>query len=268
MAADEIKYLVFDVESVPDARLIKMVKYPSLDIDEEAAVKRFQEEVLANSGGASYFIPVTFQYPVAVCVAKVREDLGLDDIVSLDSPQFRPREMSRLFWHGVERLYSKASLVSFNGRGFDVPLLELMAFRYGLTAKRHLTDKFGSRFRFGTRHIDLHDWLANYGAIKMQGGLNLLAKLLGKPGKMETTGDEVYGMFLAGKIREINDYCVHDVLDTYFVFLRTRVLLGELSIEKEQDLVRAAKDFIDSNREKNPAYAYYLANWGDWDPWP
>ncbi|HDP79270.1 MAG TPA: 3'-5' exonuclease [Spirochaetes bacterium] len=268
MSNTAIKYLVFDVESVPDTRLIKMVKYPGMDITEQEAVKRFQEEILTNSGGASYFIPVTFQYPIAVCVAKVRADFSLDDVVLLDEPEFRTREMVRLFWHGIENLYGDASLVTFNGRGFDIPLLELMAFRYGFTIKRHMRDKFGSRYRFGTKHIDLHDWLSNFNAIKMQGGLNLLAKVLGKPGKMETTGDEVYDMFLEGKIREINDYCSYDVLDTYFVFLRSRVMLGELAIQKEQELVQAARRFINENQGRFPAFKTYNDNWGDWDPWP
>lgn len=266
--AEEVKYLVFDVESVPDARLIKKVRYPGLDIDEAAAVKMFQDEVMANSGGTTNFIPVTFQYPIAVCLAKVREDFALMDIVSLDEPDLRPREMTRLFWQGVEKLYGNASLVTFNGRGFDIPLLELMAFRYGFTAQRHFKDKFASRFRFGTKHIDIHDWLANYGAIKMNGGLNLLAKLLGKPGKTETKGEEVYEMFLQGKLTEIKEYCIHDVLDTYFVFLRTRVLLQEISIDREQEVVKQAREFVTSNQERIPAFKKYLANWGDWDPWP
>ena len=173
-----VKYLVFDIESVPDARLIRMVKYPGQDIDDSQAIKNFQDEVLANSQGVSSFIPVTFQYPVSICVAKIAEDFTMGEMVSLDFPKFRPAEMTRLFWDGVENNYSEASLVSFNGRGFDIPLLELMAYRYAVPLKRHLKDKFGARYRFGTRHIDLHDWLSNFNAIKMQGGLNLLAKVL------------------------------------------------------------------------------------------
>lgn len=102
----------------------------------------------------------------------------------------------------------------------------------------------------------------------MNGGLNLLAKVIGKPGKMGTTGDKVYEMFLEGKIREINDYCVHDVLDTYFVFLRTRVISGDLPLDREQEIVRLTKKFIEENQERIPAFAEYLKNWGDWDPWP
>ncbi|HON77388.1 MAG TPA: ribonuclease H-like domain-containing protein, partial [Spirochaetota bacterium] len=184
MDESDVKYLVFDIESVPDAKLIKKVKYPDQVIDDEAAVRKFQEEVLALTSGATTFIPVTFQYPLCICIAKVRSDFTIADIVSLDEPKFRPSEMTDLFWRGVEKQYGNAALVTFNGRGFDVPLMELMAFRYGITAQRHLKDKFGSRYRFGTKHIDLHDWLSNFNAIRMTGGLNLLAKVLGKPGKM------------------------------------------------------------------------------------
>ena len=264
----DVKYLVFDVESVPDARLIKKVRYPEDDVDENGAVRKFQSEILDGSGGTTDFIPVTFQYPVSICIAKIREDFTLADIVTLDRPQYRTSEMVRLFWHGVENLYNHASLVTFNGRGFDIPLLELMAFRYGLTVKRHFVDKWAGRNRYSTKHIDLQDWLSNYNAIRMNGGLNLLAKVLGKPGKMSTKGNEVYDMFLEGKIQEINDYCIHDVLDTYFIFLRTRVLMGELTIDKEQEIVRQTKDYIEKNIGRIPALQEYHDNWGDWVPWP
>lgn len=268
MNYEEIKYLILDIESVPDARLIKMVKYPDEEIDEQTAVKKFQNEILEITDGKSEFIPVTFQYPVSVSVAKVFDDFTLGDVVCLDDPSFRPAEMVRLFWHGVEDLYGHTSIVTFNGRGFDIPLMELMAFRYGHKAKRHFKDKFAGRYRFGTKHIDLQDWLSNYNAIKMAGGLNLLAKVIGKPGKLGTKGDLVYDMFREGKIREINNYCIHDVLDTYFVFLRTRVLLGEISIDREQEIVGKARDLIRDERERVPAFKEYYDNWGDWDPWP
>jgi len=265
---DAVRYLVFDVESVPDSRLISLVKYPGEEIDGTEAVSRFQAELLEQTGGVSDFVPVTFQYPVAICVAKVRHDFTLLDVVSLDDPEFRPDEMTRLFWLGVEEVYDNASLVTYNGRGFDVPLMELMAYRYGYSAKRHFKDKYAGRSRYGNKHIDIQDWLSNYSAVRMNGGLNMLAKVIGKPGKMKTKGDEVYPMFLEGRIRDINNYCIHDVLDTYFVFLRTRVLTGEMTIVREQEIVKSTKNFLIDNRERIPALKEYLANWGDWDPWP
>ncbi len=258
---NDIKYIVFDIESVPDAALIKSVKYHDIEIDEAGAVRRFQEEILANSGGSTYFIPVTFQYPVALCAAKVREDFTLAELVSLDEGEFRTLEITRQYWDMVEKQYRDAVLVTFNGRGFDIPLMELMAFRYAIPVSRHFRDKFSVRNRFSARHIDLHDWLSNYNAIRMVGGLNLLAKVIGKPGKMETTGDEVYDLYMAGRIGEINSYCFHDVLDTYFVFLRTRVMLGEISPNREKEIVEKARGMIESLKEKRPSLGEYLRNW-------
>lgn len=268
MSYSEVKYLVFDIESVPDAKLIKKVKYQDEDISDDDAISRFQSEILQQTNGSSDFIPVTFQYPVSVCVAKVKADFSLQDVVSLDEPEFRASEMTRLFWFGIEDIYSHTSMVTFNGRGFDIPLLELMAYRYGIQAQRHFRDKFAGRFRFGTKHIDLQDWISNFGAIRVGGGLNLLAKVLGKPGKMSTKGNEVYGLYKEGRMKQINDYCIHDVLDTYFVFLRTRVLNGDITLDQEQKVVKRTKEFLALNVERIPAFKEYLENWGDWDPWP
>jgi len=268
VSGESIKYLVFDIESIPDAKLIRKVKYPDMGLEDSDAIVRFQEEILTNSNGSSYFIPVTFQLPVSICIALVRHDYSIADIISLDEPEFRTAEMTRMFWELVEKKYKDASLVTFNGRGFDVPLMELMAFRYGYTASRHFKDKFAGRYRFGTKHIDVHDWLSNYNAVRMQGGLNLLAKVLGKPGKMGTSGDDVYDLYRESNFERINQYCIHDVLDTYFVFLRTRVLSGDVSYEQEKSIMNGTKVWMEEKIEHIPAFVEYLDNWDESDPWP
>ena len=96
---------------------------------------------------------------------------------------------------------------------------------------------------------------------KAAGGLNLVANLLGKPGKMEMAGDQVYRLHCEGRLQEINDYCLFDTLDTYFVFLRTRVLTGDLALEQEEDLVRAARNYLQSKAGEFPALVQYLQNW-------
>jgi predicted PolB exonuclease-like 3'-5' exonuclease len=257
-------FLVLDTESVPDGKLLGKVKYPSQTLSDEEAIQRAQAEARERSATGSDFLPVTFQYPVAVCILRVGKDFTLQRITCLDPPQFRPAEIVRLFWDGLARL-SKARLVTFNGRGFDLPLMELAAFRYGCSGPSYFQT---SRNRFGGNHLDLLDWLGNYGACRLAGGLNLLSKLLGKPGKMEIAGDQVYEMYRQGKTQEINDYCLCDTLDTYFVFLRTRVLAGELTLEKEGELVRQAKAWLATKVEEWPVLTQYLANWGDWQAWP
>jgi 3'-5' exonuclease len=262
-------FLFIDTESVPDGQLLSKVKYAADHLSPEEAVRRAQAEARDRSLTGSDFLPVSFQYPVAVCILRTGSDLGLQALTCLDAPFFRPRKIVEAFWTGIgcykEKYKERVKLVTFNGRMFDLPLLELAAFRYGCQARDYL---LSSRNRYGSGHIDLMDWLTNFGAIRMAGGLDLLSKLLGKPGKMEVSGDQVYAMHLEGKAQAINDYCMFDTLDTYFVFLRTRVMTGELTLEQEHVLVLRAKAWIEGKSAELPALRQYLDNWGEWNPWP
>ena len=270
MSPPGVQYLVFDVESVADGELVSRLRYPDEGLDAGEAIRRYRAEMLEKYD--SDFIPYTFQYPVAVAVAKVAADFRLIDLVVLDEPEFRPHVIVENFWRGWEK-YRRPTLISFNGRSFDLPLLELAAFRYGLSVP--------GWFQPGTRgydqprnrynqqsHIDLCELLTNFGSTRFPGGLNLAANLLGKPGKIDVQGYMVQDMYDEGKLAEINDYCRCDVLDTYFVFLRTRVLVGQLPLEAEQQLVAQTKRWLEEKSADGNAYELYLEHWGDWpNPW-
>jgi hypothetical protein len=268
--AAAVSYLVFDVESVADAPLVARLRYPGQTIEPVEAVRRYRAELLAKY--ESDFIPYTYQIPVATVVAKVAADFRLIDLVVLDEPEFRPHVITEKFWRGWD-MYKRSSLVSFNGRSFDIPLLELAAFRYGVSvpnwfqAAAKSFDQPRSRYNLQS-HIDLCELLTNFGSTRFAGGLNLAANLLGKPGKMEIQGHMVQDMYDQGRLAEINDYCRCDVLDTYFVFLRSRVLVGQLSLADEQRIVAETKRWLESRLDQTPAYRRYLENWGDWkNPW-
>ena len=116
-----------------------------------------QAEARDRSITGSDFLPVTFQFPVAVCILRVGADFGLQALTCLDAPLFRPRKITEAFWAGLssykEKYRERVKLVTFNGRCFDMPLLEQAAFRYGCNCGR---DYFqSSRNRFGGGHIDL-----------------------------------------------------------------------------------------------------------------
>jgi predicted PolB exonuclease-like 3'-5' exonuclease len=262
-------YLILDTESVPDGRLLAKVRYAAEVLTPEEAVERARAEARDRSAHGSDFLPVSFHYPVAVCILRAGADFGLQGLTCLDAPHFRPRRIVEQFWGGMaayqEKYKERIKLVTFNGRGFDLPLLELAAFRYGCSARDYYLT---SRNRLGSGHLDLMEWFSNAGTARLSGGLDLLAKLLGKPGKMEVHGDQVYRLHREGRLQEINDYCLTDTLDTYFVFLRTRVLTGELTLEGEHILVLRAKAWLQNRAAQMPALARYLDNWGDWDPWP
>lgn len=270
MARSGVSYLIFDTESVADAPLVARLRYAGQALTPEEAVRRFRQEMLQRY--QSDFIPYTFQIPVAIAVAKVSADFRLQDLVVLDEPAFRPHVITEHFWRGWER-YQRPTLVSFNGRSFDLPLLELAAFRFGISvpgwfgAGGRSQDQPRGRYNLQA-HLDLCELLTNFGSTRFTGGLNLATNLLGKPGKIDVQGHMVQDMYEAGRLAEINDYCRCDVLDTYFVFLRTRVLVGQLSLETEQEIIAQTKQWLEANAERVPAFRHYLNHWGDWpNPW-
>ena len=270
--ANSIRYLVFDVETVADAKLAAKLHFVGQRIEPAEAVRRWRAELMAKY--ENDFIPYTFQLPISVVVAKVAGDFRLADIVVLDEPQCRPHVMTENFWRGWEK-YHRPTLVSFNGRGFDLPLLELAAFRFGVAipgwfqpaAGSKSSDQPRSRYNMSA-HIDLCELLTNFGCTRFTGGLSLAANLLGKPGKMDVQGNMVQDLYDAGRLAEINDYCRCDVLDTYFVFLRTRVLYGQLTLENEQKIIAETKTWLEQKADQVAAYRLYLDHWGDWqNPW-
>jgi len=106
-------------------------------------------------------------------------------------------------------------------------VLELQALRHGCSAPRYF-ERDGLRARQG-RHCDLHDWFTNSGAARVRGGLDLIAKLMGLPGKGGVSGADVQVLWERGCWQDIHRYCRDDVLQTYFIFLRVEHLRGRLS---------------------------------------
>ncbi|MDP3981149.1 MAG: 3'-5' exonuclease [Chlamydiota bacterium] len=268
---DEIKYFIFDIETVSDGKLIQKIKYPDeAKLSPQEAIERYCSELLTDSEGKSDFIPWTYQIPVSIAVAKVGKDYELNEVVVLDRPHYRPQVISRLFWEGWTK-YQYPTLVTFNGRGFDLPVLELAAFRYGIDVRQWF-DTNGPAYqqprnRFNPKsHYDLLELLSNYGAARISGGLDLCSTLLGKPGKLQTKGYMVQDIYNEGDYERINNYCMCDVLDTYFVFLRTRVMTGHISLKEEHQLVCLAHEWISTASKENSVLEEYLNHFSFWEP--
>ncbi len=264
--SSRVAYLVFDVEAVADGGLISKVRYPDEELSDEEAVSRYRAELMEQYG--KDVMAPTYMLPCAVAVAKIDESFRLIDLTALDAPDYRPSAIARKFWQGWKH-YQHPVFVTFNGRGYDMPVMELAAYRYGIALPEWFNvyaksfDQSRNRYNVAS-HIDLMDLMSNFNAFRMTGGLNLLANIIGKPGKTGIDGSKIQDMFNLGELAAINDYCRCDVLDTYFVFLRSRVLTGQLSLDQEQEIVRETKTWIEEQAATNRAYAHYLTNWGDW----
>ncbi len=267
---DPVAHLIFDIETVADGELINSIKYPDAELSPIEAIARFQAEMVEQNGKT--FVPYTFQVPTAIVIAKLDKNYELIDLVSLDEPEFRPHVMTEHFWRGWES-YGRPQWITFNGRGFDLPVMELSAFRYGLSVPNWFKNDSNSysqpRNRFNvTAHFDLQEFITNSGATWFRGGLDLLARMLGKPGKMEVKGEQVQEMFNAGQLMEISDYCRCDVLDTYFVFLRAMLMLGRIDRDREAQIVDKAHQWLIEHKMQCAAYGTYLDRWTEWkNPW-
>ena len=265
-----VEYFVFDIESVADGDLVSSVRYPGESLSPQEAIARYRDELMESRG--TDFIPYTFQVPISITIGKVDPDFRLLEVVVLDEDQSRPHVMTELFWRGW-KAYHCPTLVTFNGRTFDLPMLELAAFRYGISVpswfdlSRRAYEQPRNRYNTGA-HFDLHDILTNFGATRFTGGLNLAAQLLGKPGKMDVEGHMVQDLYDQGRLDRIHAYCRCDVLDTYFVFLRTAVMMGSIQLSHEQAMIAETKEWIAAQQDTTPGFAEYLERWGDWpNPW-
>jgi len=212
----------------------------------------------------SDFVPYVYHTPVSLALAKVGADFSLQELSVLKIEDGGAKKLCERFWGGW-RYYNFPQFVTFNGRGFDLPLMELTAFRYGIPIPEWFADDVPSykqpRNRYAGSHLDLYDFLTNYSATPFVGGLDLASKLLHKPGKINSKGDMVQDMFDSGALADVHRYCRCDVLDTYFVFLRVSVLRGKITNERELELVEQTRQFLLDRVEQEPVYRTYLDAW-------
>jgi hypothetical protein len=130
----------------------------------------------------------------------------------------------------------RPALVTYNGRTFDLPVLALRSLRAGVAMPWYYRDR-SLRYRYSEEgHIDLCDWLADHGAARSS-SLDALARLIGLPGKVGVDGSQIEGMFRAGRVESIQNYCLSDVVQTALLFLRFRLLQGVLGRERYRDAV-------------------------------
>jgi predicted PolB exonuclease-like 3'-5' exonuclease len=269
--SDKPAYLIMDIESVVDGRLVQRVRYADEpELTPEQAVAKERARLLETSGGKSDFVPHTFHVPVSVAIAKVGEDFGILELKTLDRPKFRPQIIAKQFWKGWQS-YGQPTLVTFNGRFFDLPVLELAAYRYGIPVQAWFNANGNQyaqpRNRFNTTaHLDLQDFIGNQGATHVNGGLSLCAQLVGGPGKMDTKGSMVQELWERGERERIDDYCMCDALDTYLVFLRTRLLIGAISPAQERQLITRLRDYTEILAGHNVAVAQWRSKLRDWAP--
>jgi 3'-5' exonuclease len=237
-----MSFAIFDIETRIDKALIQSVMYPHEEVTAEQAYQRFRQQIVEEREGRSDFLPVAFHVPISIVIGNVNGSHILTAVEVLCAQRYSEEEIVREFWRRVEVF--PGTLVSFNGRAFDLPVLELRALRYGCQAPRYFNEKYGHRYRYSEeRHYDLFDFLCNAGAYRIRGGFNLLARLIGLPGKTWVDGSKIQGLWDAGQLGLIHAYCRQDVIQTYGLFLRIELMRGRLTPHAYQAAWEAAAPF-------------------------
>jgi predicted PolB exonuclease-like 3'-5' exonuclease len=249
----------FDIETVPDVefgrRLWNLDGLSDEDVGTAMSFNRLQET-------GSDFLPPHQHRIVAISVALRTADTFR--VWSLGEPDSDEAELVRRFFDGIERY--APDLVSWNGSGFDLPVLHYRALRHGIQAPRyweigdHDRDYRYNNYlsRFHWRHVDLMDVLSGF-QMRGRASLQQMAVLLGFPGKLGMSGDKVWDSWLKGGIEDIRNYCETDVLNTYLIFLRFEFMRGRLDasdLAREFELVRSALAAME-----RPHLDEFLAAW-------
>jgi 3'-5' exonuclease len=239
-----MSFAIFDIETRIDKALIHSVLYSHEQVTEDEAYQRFRQQIREERDGRSDFLPIAFHVPISIVVGNVTGNHVLTAVEVLCAADYSEEGIVCEFWRRVEGF--PGTLVSFNGRAFDLPVLEIQALRYGCQAPRYFNEKYGHRYRYSEeRHYDLFDFLSNVGVHRIRGGFNLLARLIGLPGKTWVDGSMIQGLWEAGQLNLIHTYCRQDVIQTYGLFLRIELMRGRLTPEAYQTAWEAATPFRD-----------------------
>jgi hypothetical protein len=241
-----VPVLAFDIETAPDCDGLRRLYDldPALS-DKDVAEIAFQRRRV----GANHDFLQLHQHRVIAIACALREGAGVR-VWSLGTPEDTEAELIRRFFDGIEKYTPQ--LVSWNGGGFDLPVLHYRSLIHGICAPRYWDQGEGEYndrrdfkwnnyiSRYHARHLDLMDLLALYQP-RNNVPLDEMAKLIGFPGKLGMDGSQVWSAYLGGKLREIRNYCETDAANTYLLYLRFQLLRGAFDAthyQREIELLR------------------------------
>ena len=255
-----IPVLVFDIETIPDVAGLRRIHSIDASVgDEQVAAMAFQRRRQASGGD---FLQLHLHRVVAIaCALRERDSFR---VWSLGERADDESSLIQRFFDGIDKYTPQ--MVSWNGSGFDLPVLHYRGMLHGVRAARYWDQGEDDRefkwhnyiSRYHARHLDLMDLLALYqprGAVP----LDQISQLCGFPGKLGLDGSRVWQAWQDGQIEEIRSYCETDVANTYLVYLRFQVMRGAYT----QDAYRREISLVRATLEKSPDphWREFLQHW-------
>ncbi len=252
--------LVFDIETIPDIAGLRVLHGLDREVsDRDVAEMAFQMRRQKTGGD---FLQHHLHRVVAIsCAMREGDSFRVWSLGSLEDDE---GTLIQRFFDGIEKFIPQ--LVSWNGGGFDLPVLHYRSLIHGVQCARYWDmgeddkdfkwNNYISRYH--ARHLDLMDLLALYTA-RANAPLDELARLIGFPGKLGMDGGKVWEAYQQGRLNEIRSYCETDVVNTYLVYARFQLMRGQFTparYRQECDLVRSSL-----GKSSESHWAEYLASW-------
>lgn len=256
--------LVFDIETIPDIENCKKI-YGLNDFSgsEAELVQKIREIRIEQTHGSDFMRHHLHKIIAISAVLEVRDKVK---IFSIGDETASEKEIIQRFFDGIEKY--TPTLVSWNGAGFDLPVLHYRMLLHGISAPRYWEigeednsfkwNNYLNRYHY--RHMDLMDILSCYQG-KAVASLDDIAQMLGLPGKFNMDGSQVFEAYAAGKIRDIRAYCETDVLNTYLIYLRFELIRGKLSQANYENKLLHLKQTLSSAHPTQPHFSEFLNLW-------
>ena len=255
--------LVFDIESIPDIEGLRALRGESTETSDEQVYAAWLAE--RKEKGQSDFMPLHLQRILVISVVfRNAEGLRIHSFVDRDGQS--EGKVVQTFFNSIEK--HQPQLVSWNGSGFDLPVLHYRGLRHGVEASKYWDMGEDDReykwnnyiSRYHMRHLDLMDLLAMYSP-KNNAPLDAMAKLCGFPGKLGMDGSQVYAQYLAGQTEDIRRYCETDVMNTYLVYCRFQKMRGGFTAAEYEQEIAFVKDTLGQLAPTEPHWDEYLHAW-------
>jgi hypothetical protein len=255
--------LVFDIESIPDIAGMRALRGESAEVSDEQVYAAWLAE--RKEKVQSDFMPLHLQRVLCISVV-FRNSEGLRIHSFVDRDDQSEGKVVQTFFHAVEK--HMPQLVSWNGSGFDLPVLHYRGLRHGVEASKYWDMGEDDRefkwnnyiSRYHMRHLDLMDLLAMYSP-KNNAPLDAMAKLCGFPGKLGMDGSQVYAQYLAGQTDDIRRYCETDVMNTYLVYCRFQKMRGGLTEAEYEQEIALVKETLGQLAPMESHWDEYLKAW-------
>ncbi len=252
---------VFDIETIPDGEAICRLK--GVEADSLSEAEQFELAKLHRRAEVGNDFMRHHLHRVVAISACVYMN-GKHKVASLGEVEDDEKTIIERFFKLIDNY--KPVLVSWNGSGFDLPVLHYRALFHGISAPTYWDvghfdngmkwSNYLSRFQW--QHIDLMDVIAGYQA-RTTAPLDDIAKLCGFPGKLETDGAAVLALYQDDNVKAIRDYCETDVLNTYLLYLRFELMRGLLLPEAYENRLESLHTYLKQQDKQH--FNEFLAAW-------